>query len=249
MNAKNLRFGYYLLISYAMLLLLLAPLFLLFEKGEILLWVNSHNTPLLDIFFKYYTDIIGNGALYFVLIMFLTIGGNYYYTIYGLTVALIDVCVSLLFKKVLFSDMSRPIGWLENTDSLHFLEGVTVHSSQSFPSGHTITSFTVVLFVTLMSKRKSWIFPLFILGLLGAYSRMYLLQHFFIDVYFGTLFATISCLGLWFYIEQKTSLPNNKRLRSSLSTDLYLYYIRNQKSVPNIFSILTRFTYQLKRAF
>jgi membrane-associated phospholipid phosphatase len=65
-------------------------------------------------------------------------------------------------------------------------------SSYSFPSGHTATAFCIYLILCLLMKKKWWVFIGFIIAALIGYSRIYLAQHFPVDVGGGIIIAIIS---------------------------------------------------------
>ena len=65
---------------------------------------------------------------------------------------------------------------------LWLVKGVTLHSIHCFPSGHTATAFTFVLLIALTVKRLDVLILSFIVALLIAYSRIYLGQHFPLDI-------------------------------------------------------------------
>jgi membrane-associated phospholipid phosphatase len=83
------------------------------------------------------------------------------------------------------------------TDSLliHVVKGVEVYKSSSFPSGHTGTAFCFYLLFCLLINKKWWFFVGLIYALLVGYSRVYLAQHFPLDVAAGIIVATISTLA------------------------------------------------------
>ena len=66
-----------------------------------------------------------------------------------------------------------------------------MHYAYSFPSGHSTTAFALFFIFGFFVKNKKWQILFFILALSTAISRMYLLQHFFIDVYFGSILGVL----------------------------------------------------------
>ena len=107
----------------------------------------------------------------------------------------------------------RPLTWFaENMPdvSLPLVEGVRMNYWLSFPSGHTTTFF--VLFFTLSIilcaeniKGKTILSLLcFLCASFGAYTRIYLSQHFALDVFAGILIALFSTLILYFFLVKKT---------------------------------------------
>ena len=88
--------------------------------------------------------------------------------------------------------------------SLPMVDGVSLHSFFSFPSGHTTTFFAIALVMSylltsgIQNKRTSAAVQalLFLFAAIGGYSRVYLSQHFAADVLGGCLIGTIITLLL-----------------------------------------------------
>jgi len=99
----------------------------------------------------------------------------------------------------------RPLPFFEDLnleDMLIFVEGVRVNSgANSFPSGHTMSGFALFAFVAFCAPRKKWGAVLFfLLALLVGFSRIYLTQHFFEDVYLGAIVGVL--VGIFWYFVQ-----------------------------------------------
>jgi membrane-associated phospholipid phosphatase len=64
-----------------------------------------------------------------------------------------------------------------------------MHSFFSFPSGHSAGAFSLFFMISLIlsGKRKFLGVFLFLLAMLTGYSRIYLGQHFPVDVYAGSI--------------------------------------------------------------
>lgn len=179
-------------------LLILMAFSLVVPKGADVLWINGHHSRLLDSFFKTVTDL-GNGIV-FVPILIATLFVRYRHAVGAVTASIVHGLLVSFFKRLVFPGASRPIGELDN-QLLHFVAGVTVHSSHSFPSGHTATAFCAAMFVALLSKNKSVSVFALVIALLVGYSRVYLLQHFLIDVAAGALIGSITSLLVWQWFE------------------------------------------------
>lgn len=111
---------------------------------------------------------------------------------------LICTVLTQFCKWVVFADAMRPIGILRQ--QVHTIAGVEVHSTSSFPSGHTSIAFTYALLMAFLLKRKFWtiFFPL--VAFFVGYSRVYLAQHFVTDVLAGIVVGmTSSFLALLMY--------------------------------------------------
>ena len=178
---------------------LLYLVFLIFSLGllvissnqSVTLFANQHYFKLGDKLFFEVSEWANGGLFYFiVLIVFVfqkRIG------LYMLYAGILGSVVAQFMKRVLFSGSERPFKYFENSAfHLHLVEGTVIKYFNSFPSGHTTTAFCLASFLSFFSKNKFVKAIFFIYAVLVAYSRMYLGQHFFIDVIAGSLVGTIS---------------------------------------------------------
>jgi membrane-associated phospholipid phosphatase len=104
----------------------------------------------------------------------------------------------------------RPLVWFAEhmpDVTLPIVEGVKMNHWLSFPSGHTTTFFamfftlSIILCVENVRCKHSLSVFLFILASLGGYTRIYLSQHFALDVFGGILIGIFCTLILYvFYV-------------------------------------------------
>ena len=123
--------------------------------------------------------------------------------------------------------MERPVAFFDESIHLNFVDGVDVHSSNTFPSGHTATAFALFALLYIALNNRSIIIStsLFILAFLVGLSRVYLLQHFIVDAYFGAILGVLSvALGLFFM----HVFFNNKKLDTFKKHSL-ISAIKNKK--------------------
>jgi membrane-associated phospholipid phosphatase len=114
--------------------------------------------------------------------------------------SLFAVVFTQLGKRVIWPDSPRPKVLFEGLDSFHYVDGVHLHSAHSFPSGHTSGAFALFIVLALFA-RKPWLKLLFLLaGMLVAYSRMYLSQHFLVDVTAGSFIGVTSALLAYWWM-------------------------------------------------
>jgi len=167
-----------------LLLILTAPI-LFFPKENFTLWINQMNSPLLDTFFYLITHL-GDGLVFIPIFLVLLFRSYVLSAFFAFFVAFEALIVQLVLKKGLLAHLVRPSAYIENFDSLHQIAGVDLHALHTFPSGHTQSVFLVAFFLAL-AFRKGLGFNLFLIGmaLLTGLSRVYILQHFFVDVWFG----------------------------------------------------------------
>lgn len=203
---KQFKENRYFLIPYILLFLFSVILMLIYSKTELHIASNKANNPLLDFFFKYATNL-GNGwiiAILFICLLMI----KYRYAFVFLTGSLATALIVNVLKKAVFHDMYRPSKYFEiyETYKLHFVEGVNLHQLQSFPSGHSGTAFNVFLTLAILVKNNTLKFLFLLLALMVAYSRVYLSQHFLIDITAGS-FIGVCCIlaSFWWFSKMKST--------------------------------------------
>lgn len=185
-------------------------------KGYILLWVNNHHSLALDYFFTYFS-IIGNGFTFLVLVVFFLFV-RFKYSIIIAAAGLLHSLFILLLKNFFFKGLARPKNCLENFEALHTPEWVVIYGQKTFPSGHATTAFAAALILFLIFKgNKALGITFFLLAALIAYSRVYLLQHFMVDVFAGMSLGLFTSSLVWI-IFKGLKLPDwaNKRLNVNI---------------------------------
>lgn len=177
---------------FVITLIVILP-FIFIQKEQSLLYLNGLHTPLLDRFFLNVTWL-GEGFFIwcaFLLILFKRVK----WFIVFLIAVLTHVLLIQINKELLFSDVLRPLGHFRAMDAehlLHRIEGLRIFKTKSFPSGHTTGAAFSAAFIALAIKNTKVSWFLAILSLAVGISRVYLAQHFLIDIYFGFLFGTVS---------------------------------------------------------
>jgi membrane-associated phospholipid phosphatase len=86
-------------------------------------------------------------------------------------------------KLLLLPNITRPIASGIAPNLMHTVKGVTMHQLSSFPSGHTATAFSIFLLMILIGL---------LYAMLCGYSRIYLGQHFPMDVGGGIIVAIMT---------------------------------------------------------
>jgi membrane-associated phospholipid phosphatase len=178
---------YFLLFS-AIFELIALIILILFKKAEISIFINENNSVFFDYFFKYFT-FLGTGlTLVIAGIIFLFKNKKAFFTLI-FTVLFLLILVNATKKVV---DAPRPKKYFEkvlknDTYQIHYVEGEKIHSSNSFPSGHSATAFAVFMLISVFLFEKKYVLQIisFFAAALVGYSRMYLFQHFLIDVFAG----------------------------------------------------------------
>lgn len=189
---------------------------LCFPKAETHLWLNSVHTAQLDMFFRHFTAV-GEWVPYAVaaLLLFYKAG----WSAYLLCSTIVSGLVSQGLKFLLRTD--RPVTWFAARCpdvQLPLVDGVEVHRYLSCPSGHTVSCFTLFLVLSMVAadyaahraaaagadkqpvyKTQSALIQAlcFLLAAAGAYSRIYLSQHFLEDIFCGTIVGLAVTLLLY----------------------------------------------------
>lgn len=159
------------------------------EHGDIVLYFNTWHRPFLNMFFRVWTyggDGILFGIVALVLLIFRRKTGYIF-----LLVGLVQGLISSFLKRIVFSGTPRPRKYFEGQQLLDLIEGVKVHDFNSFPSGHTMTAFAIATFLTLVLANRVWAVILFGAATLVGISRIYLNQHFLVDVAVGSFIGVI----------------------------------------------------------
>lgn len=101
--------------------------------------------------------------------------------------------ISLLLKYNFFTESNRPYYFLKDDPTFHKIANFTYHISNSFPSGHTTSIFALMTIFALAYQQSKLVSIVFFLGaILVAFSRIYLSQHFLIDVVAGSFIGVTS---------------------------------------------------------
>ncbi len=165
-------------------LFVLVSIFLLanYSKKELHLAYNAYHSDFWDLFFKYLT-YLGDGAMFGVLIVFFFFLNKRMSKVFVLA-GVLTLLLTHLFKKIIFKGIPRPVK-LIGEESLHLIKGVKIAMWNSFPSGHTTAAFAIFTILILYHKKKSLQYLWIILAILIGVSRVYLSQHFWVDIFAG----------------------------------------------------------------
>lgn len=181
---------------YLLFLIVGAVLIAKYEKGHEILVINQLHTPFFDQLFKYITQMAEAPMLLLIVIVALRFSYGK-----GLLLginALLVFAVTGLLKNFAFADHVRPSVFFEGKEQLNFVQGVEIYRYHSFPSGHTSSAFALFFMFSILVNNKKWAPLFFTLALLVGVSRVYLLEHFFHDVYAGSLIGV--CVTAAFYL-------------------------------------------------
>lgn len=158
--------------------------------------INGWNSPFMDEVMWWISARITWIPLYLLLlfIAYKSLSRNQLFLflgLIGLTIALTDLTSVHLFKNVFLR--YRPSHNLLLTDHLHYYlikPGEYYKGGEyGFVSSHAANFFAIITFVSLVLKARypKLVYPLLFIGILIAYSRIYLGVHYLSDVFVGGL--------------------------------------------------------------
>jgi membrane-associated phospholipid phosphatase len=216
-NRKNIRRSIFGLCFRKTTLFFVVPFFvflvlggagmLIFAKGSMVMALNSVSNEWLDDS-SLFISTISHGSFLAVIALLLAF---YKFRWSLLTMANLTWAAILtnLFKKVFFQLSSRPLHYFHYDDFPRFLYEAPLAYYYSFPSGHTMAVFAFCTMLTLLINRKSAGLILFVISFLGGLSRIYLLQHFFVDIWVGALLGVLVTVPtVW--LDKKYALEERK---------------------------------------
>lgn len=202
-------------IIYLILLAIVLELLYTTPKEELHLLMNSHHMAIEDTFFKYYSTM-AEWPLY-ILALLPLLWKQIQMTLFFAMSELTSGSILQILKHLFSAD--RPVSVFEHHGHvlLPLVQGVDMHHSNSFPSGHAATFFVFFTCCALLlayhykknpdllTPSKKYIVRLTMLALvimaaLGAYSRVYLSQHFMSDVCVGSIIGFVSPCLLFFFV-------------------------------------------------
>ena len=164
------------------------------NEDEIFHFLNSYHSSFGDFLFPVITEI-GNGyVMGLICLLLIAIEKKDFKQRFSTVFIswLIGALIILIAKNLLWPESPRPLAAL-GREALQVVEGVPIYSWQSFPSGHTATAFSL-LFALSIPYAKSWQITAALIAILVGYSRIYLNQHFSIDVAVGATIGLFSGL-------------------------------------------------------
>lgn len=175
-------------------LFLLGALWLLLQpKGEMVLWANSWRTSWLNDFFRYATWIGGGFGMVIIISLISFVNLRYFLTL-AIINGVLGIVVQLL-KRVVFDDYLRPVAWFSQQGiELEYINGFHPWHYYSFPSGHAASAFGLFITLAFLTKQNWRSVMLLICAMIVVFSRVYLGQHFFQDVYAGSAIGLFSIL-------------------------------------------------------
>jgi membrane-associated phospholipid phosphatase len=191
------------LIPYLLFFISGAVLILVNTKTETHLEFNRYHNLFFDRFFEYAT-YLGDGYIATLAVIILLAVRYRFALIVGLS-NIIASSITQILKRTLFEDVVRPKKFFEGLHDIYLVPDVENYLYNSFPSGHSTCAFALYFSIALIVKDKRIKFLCFALALIAAYSRIYLSQHFFEDVFAGSAIGVLSTFITYQFVNDKSS--------------------------------------------
>jgi membrane-associated phospholipid phosphatase len=195
--------------AYIFFAIFISTYCLLAGKSEGFLLINHYHNKILDNFFILFTNV-GNGIFAILVMLFMLILKKYGCTLQIALSFLVSGFLVQVLKHLVHSP--RPKLFF-GPGAIHCIGGITCTGYSSFPSGHTATIFALTtLFSFYFPGKKTGIY-LILIAVLTGFSRVYLSQHFPVDVLAGSFLGV--CVSVICYrfipltkLEKKYSLED-----------------------------------------
>lgn len=185
--------------GYFLLIIVGVTLMAGFPKVEGHLFLNPWHYKPLDYLFRWLT-MLGDGIFIISLALLLFILKKRFLSLMIVGGYLLSGIPVQIIKS--YIDAARPAVFLKGINYDHFVEGVTLHNYNSFPSGHTTSAFALAVILAINVKNKWFgLFFLFLAAMVG-YSRIYLSQHFMEDVFVGSLIGVLTGVVTYLFLEK-----------------------------------------------
>ncbi|WP_299681962.1 phosphatase PAP2 family protein [uncultured Tenacibaculum sp.] len=189
----------YLIFFFASVLLVV-----LYNKADLHLKLNKYHSSFFDVFFKYST-FLGDGVMFAVL-AFIFLFVKRKMTLVFVVGGLFTLVITHFFKKIIFKGVPRPAEFL-GLENLHLINGVKMAFWNSFPSGHTMTAFTIFAILCLYFRKCVSQYVWILLAIIAGISRVYLSQHFLMDIFVGSILGIV--IG---FVSMSLFFPERKRI-------------------------------------
>jgi membrane-associated phospholipid phosphatase len=173
---------------------------MLWGKNEAFLYLNANLGLVADKVFEY-SSYLAEGWIWIP--YFIVLVGLYKKdTAFILMNFLISTLLTQFAKNFIFVTAMRPMASGLDATQIHSVPGVEIHTFNSFPSGHTATAFTLFILTTYLFPNKYALTIGIVYAIVCGYSRIYLAQHFPLDLA-GGIFVALLTLPISIFIREK----------------------------------------------
>lgn len=205
-----------------LLLFLLAAAYicLFYTKAEGFYLLNPYHNTAATSFFIFFTWL-GDGLFCVLTGIALFFFNRRYLSVLVISSYLLSGLIAQVLKYFIIE--ARPAVFLKDSNYKYFIDAVTLHNFHAFPSGHTASAFALATVLAVALNNRSWGIIFLITAILVGYSRIYLGQHFLIDVLCGSLIGVVSAVAC-LYVTRKDNEFFKKRFN---------YFTSNETDISN----------------
>lgn len=173
------------------------------DKLSLHVFFNSWNSRIGDLFMPYLTNV-GDGLFLLLLALFVFLFRSKKLALLLFIAFLISSGLVQFLKHFVFNNHMRPMYVFQHVKGFHLIKDFHYHMFQSFPSGHSTSSFVLFTFLA-MNFAKTWQTQLlcFIGALFFAFTRVYLSQHYFEDVFAGAMIGFLCMKYTQVFLQSK----------------------------------------------
>jgi membrane-associated phospholipid phosphatase len=197
---RLLSSNYYFFWGFFLFFLAGLSYLLLSSKSSSFLFLSSWHRPWLDDFFIVYTNL-GDGLFSIFIVVLLLILRRFNMAWQILAAYAISGLLAQLLKNLIYSP--RPKEFFKMKEHIYLIDGITNTGSSSFPSGHTASIFALVTMLAFFSKHKKLSALYLIPAILVGYSRIYLAQHFLLDVLAGSVIGVLIAIFVYYFFPNR----------------------------------------------
>ncbi|MDD9139645.1 MAG: phosphatase PAP2 family protein [Candidatus Cardinium sp.] len=178
---------------------------ILWDKISFFILIKQWHHPIMDRLAPY-LSYVGDGITYGCIVLVAILVGASYSNICIMagSFGLMSCVVQLVFKRGFCSHLLRPTACIP-LHALHVVADVKLEKTLTFPSGHAATIFVLASLIQLLHNKHNnglYTFSLLLLAILVSYSRVYLCQHFYTDIYAGACIGTGASLLVYVWVNQ-----------------------------------------------
>lgn len=175
--------------------------------------INGYHTDTLDIIMQ----LLTRGGEWLFITLFLLVSLIIFKRKEINLALILAILIAILLPTVVtnlvkgYVHAPRPLTVFRGEEWLYMIPGYKNNYEFSFPSGHTTGAFACFTITSFLSNKKSIIYPIvfIIIAVLVGISRIYLLQHFWEDILWGSIIG-FACSRLVLYIYEKKIQKKNK---------------------------------------
>ncbi len=207
--------NYFSYLFYALVLFGIYPL-ILWEKADMNILVNDNIANYtLDPVFIVYSQAFEGWLFLGIIVVMLFISKQK--TLMFIFSGLLCGVITMILKDHIFGNVPRPTMFLPLDSYSHILQDISIYKEYfSFPSGHTMTAFATMTLFASFTRRKWVQIVCFVIAFGAGFSRIYLLQHFFIDTYVGAIVGFCISVLICYLCTSVFSISDTPLIRRNL---------------------------------